>query len=290
MSRPNFERLVPAPRTVPLGVRAQLLFGGSLGVTGWLLLAFLSPFGWLFGGNADVLSPLAFAKDAEFVDGRVTGVKETGAKEGKRHVYEVAYEYRPAGHESLTGTSYTTGDAPAVGDSVRVQYQPQKPTLSRIEGGRLTIFGPAAVVSLVFPLIGAVIAGFAFASGRRRLRVVCEGELASAAFVKQEPTNVTINGRPLLAVTFEYKSADGTTHVVSERTTDPGSLRDERREQVLYLPQEPGRATLVDALPTAVAADERGEIVAGAASVLALVPPLLALGINLALGAWRFLR
>ncbi len=287
MSRPNFERLAPAPRAVPLGVRLQALFGGY-GILGWVLVAALSPFAWLFAGNADVLSPLLFSTDVEVVDGRVTGVKETSASEGRRRVYEVAYDYRVPSGAHLTGTSYTTGGSHSVGDVVHVEYLSLKPDTSRIAGARMTIFGPAAVVSLIFPAIGVVVAGLGLRSGLKRLHLLRDGQLASAAFVKQEPTNVRINNRPLLELTFEYKSADGVARTFTQRTTEAGALTDERREQVLYLSEAPERATLVDALPRQVAVDERGEIVSGGGAALVLLPVLLALAVNGALAACRF--
>jgi len=289
VSRPNFERLVPAPRAVPTDVRLQALFGGPLSVGGWVVLALLSPFAWLFAGNADVLSPLVF-RSGESVEGRVTGIRETRASEGERAVYEVGYTFRVPGGPDRVGTSFVTGSHPAVGDRVRVEYLALAPEWSRIAGARLTIFGPAAIVSLVFPGIGAILATLGLRAGRRRLRLLSEGQLATAAFVRQAPTNVTINGRPLQELTFEYKSADGAVHSFGQRTTDPGALTDERREQLLYLPDAPERATLVDALPRAVAVDERGEIVSAGGAALSLLAPLLALAVNGALFAWRLLR
>lgn len=290
MSRPNFERLVPPPRSVPTDVRLQALFGGPLSVAGWVVLALLSPFAWLFAGNADVLSPLVFRSGAESVEGRVTSIRETGASEGERAVYEVGYAFRVPGGPDRAGSSFVTGSHPAVGDAVRVEYLALAPEWSRIAGARLTIFGPAAIVSLVFPGIGAILATLGLRAGRRRLRLLSEGQLATAAFVRQAPTNVTINGRPLQELTFEYKGADGAVHTFVQRTTDSGALTDERREPLLYLPDAPERATLVDALPRAVAVDERGEIVSAGGAALALLAPLLALAVNGALGAWRFLR
>lgn len=287
MSRPNFERLVPAPRTVPLGVKLQALFGG-FGMAGWLLLAVLSPFAWLFAGNADVLSPLFFSTDVEVVNGRVTSVKETAASEGKRRVYEVAYDYRVPGGAHLSGKSYTTGSRHSAGEAVRVAYLPLKPELSRIEGARLAIFGPAASVSLIFPAIGAILAGLGLRAGLKKVRLLAEGQFASAGFVKQEATNVRINGRPVLELTFEYKSADGAAQMFTQRTTQTAELTDERREQVLYLPEAPDRATLVDALPKAVAVDDRGEVVSGGGGAVVLLPVLLALLVNGAFAACRF--
>jgi hypothetical protein len=290
MSRPSFERLAPPPRAVPPALRLQALFGGALSVTGFMVLALLSPVAWLFAGNADVLSPFVFRAGAERAEGRVQSIRKTSASEGERPVYEVGFSFRgPDGTQRL-GASFVTGRHPAVGEAVGVEYLALRPDVARIEGGRLTIFGPAAVVSLIFPAIGAVLALLGVRSGRRRLRLLGEGQLASAGYLRQAPTNVTINGRPLLELTFEYKAADGSQHTVAQRTTEPGALTDERREQLLYLPAAPERATLVDALPKAVAVDERGELTAPGTAALAVLPVLLALFVNAALFAWRFLR
>jgi hypothetical protein len=287
LSRPNFARLLPPPRTLPASVRLEVLCGG-LAVPGFLLLALLSPFAWLFAGQADLLSTLLSSRGVVVVEGRVTGVRQTRASVGGRRVFEVAYQFSAPDGAQRAGRSYTTGRRHEVGQSVRVEYL--APELSRIEGARRTLFGPVALVSLLFPALGAALAIVGVRSGARTLRLLRDGQLASASLVKREATNWQINDRPVELLSFEYSGADGVSRTLTQRTAEAGELTDERREALLYLPESPERATLVDALPKVVAVNEQGELVSGAGSALVLVAPVLALLVNGAFAALRFAR
>ncbi|HET7291584.1 MAG TPA: DUF3592 domain-containing protein [Vicinamibacteria bacterium] len=290
MSRPNFDRLAPPPRSLPLGLRALALFGPPLGLAGWVLLAFTSPFVWAFVLNADLLSPVLFRGDVDRVEGRVTSARETGASEGDVPVHAVGYSYRGPDGADLDGVSYVTGGPPAVGAAVTVEYLTLRPLTSRIQGMRSATFGPGAGFVVIFPALGALLAGLGLRSGLRRLRLLRSGQAGAAEFVSQEGTSMEINDRPVFRLIFEFAGTDGLRHRVSQTTTDPQGLRDERRETVLFHPENPDHAVLVDSLPAAVVADEQGQLAARGAAGLALLLPLLTVLGNASCAAYRFLR
>ncbi len=276
MSRPNFDRLAPPPRVVPLLVRVNALFGGGLAVVGWGLLLFSTPFFWMFAMNAELLAPIVLRATAAKSDGRITATESTGASEGKRPIYRVQYTYQVPAGSLRAGTSYVTGSVPGVGTELPVEYVPSWPSFSRMAGMRRGMFGPGAMMVVLFPAIAAGLVAFSLRSGRRWLRLLRDGRSAEASFVSEQPTNVRINGRVVQELTFEYLGPDGLRRTFTQRTTDPGELKDERRETVLFLPDEPDTARLVDALPAVAVADERGEIAVGQGlGVALLVLPLL---------------
>ncbi len=290
MSRPNFERLVPPPRRVPFGVQVQTLFGATLARVGWWLLVVLSPVAWVFASQADLSGPLLFRGHPPAVEGRVTRLEETRSSEGGRRIVRVEYTFRAPGGPPLSGSSYSVGVTHAVGDVVQVEYLEGRPSISRISGARRAPFSAAVLLVLVFPAIGLGLAGLSLRSGRRTLRLLGEGQLGSASFLSQRPTDTKVNGQLVQELIFEYVGPDGLRRTLRETTIDPHPLRDERRETILFHPQEPERATLVDALPRAAAVDERGEIVQGAGSILVLLPALLAMLVNGAFAAYRLAR
>ena len=264
MSRPNFDRLVAPPRTVPLSLRVNALFGG-MAAFAWGVLLFTTPIFWGFAMNAEVLAPIVFGASAATTDGRVTATGETSSSEDETRIHWVDYSYQVPASPLLSGRSYVTGGAPGVGAELTVEYVPSWPHFSRIVGMRKARFGPGAAVAVVFPALAAVFVAFSLHAGRRTLRLLREGRVAEATFVSQQPTNTTINGRVVQELTFEYDTPDRGRRRFATSTTDPGNLRDERRETILYLPEEPDTATAVDALPMAVVIDEGGELASGPA-------------------------
>lgn len=280
MSRANFDRLGPAPRRVPAALALRTLVGSSLGLAGWFVLAFSTPFFWGFVMNADVLSPLLFRADVARAEGRVLEVEETGASANDVSIYAVAYAYHDAAGVERTGRSYSSGP-PQLGATATVEYLSLRPQWSRIEGLRRGMFGPGALVVLAFPGIGVALVGIALRFGRKTLRLLARGQIVQAQFVSEEATNVTVNDRPVVGLNFEFTASDGQRHRVHHSTSTPAALRDEARESVLYDPEAPDDAILVDQLPDAVAANEQGEIVAqGRSSVAVLLIPLLTLLMN----------
>lgn len=284
MSRPFFDRLGEPPRDVPLAVRVYTVFGGCLAQVGWLGLAFGSMFGWFFAGNADVSSLVLFRTGVSRAQGVVTSVRDTHASENRVKVQEVSYRFAGPGGEARSGTSYVTGSPPAQGQVVTVGFVDAMPSVSRIEGMRRATFGPAAAIVLVFPLIGLGLVLFCLRAGLGTRGLLADGRLAAAKLKSKERTNVTVNERPVMKLTFEFLAADGQRYEASESATDTAELEDEPSEQLLYLPDQPRSATLVDGLPKPIQASEEGSFrleKASAAAVLVL-PILTTLGNALA--------
>jgi hypothetical protein len=280
MSRPNFDRLVAPPRAVPLSLRVNTLFGG-MAAFAWGVLLFTTPIFWGFVMNAEVLAPIVLGASAATTDGRVTATGETSSSENKSRIHWVDYSYQVPAGPQLSGRSYVTGSAPDVGAELSVEYLPSWPHFSRLVGMRKAMFGPGAAIAVVFPALAVIFVAFSWHVGRSTLRLLREGRVAEATFVSQQPTNTTINGRVVQELTFEYVTPDRGRRTFTSSTTDPTDLRDERRETILYLPEEADTATAVDALPEAVLVDEGGELAAGPGirwAILAL--PLLVILVN----------
>lgn len=280
MSRPNFDRLVAPPRAVPLSLRVDTLFGG-MAAFAWGVLLFTTPIFWGFVMNAEVLAPIVLGAGAAKTDGRVTATGETRSSEDKSRIHWVDYSYQAPGGPRLSGRSYVTGSAPDVGATLPVEYAPSWPHFSRIVGMRKAMFGPGAAIAVVFPALAAGFVAFSLYAGRQTLRLLREGRVAEATFVSQQPTNMIVNGRVVQELTFEYATPDQGRRTFTSTTTNADELRDERRETILYLPDESDTATAVDALPKAVVIDEGGELLAAPGlrwAVLAL--PLLVTLVN----------
>lgn len=267
----------PTPRAVPLSVRLRVLFGGFNNQFGWAFFGFGMIFVWLFALNADFISPFLFSFQSNKVGGIVESVETTNATENDVQVYRVNYVYFDHLGRQHTGSSYSTGD-PGAGGRVFIEYLPYAPSISRIEGMRRAIFGPFAVTAIIIPLIGL---GFLVAGVRNGLkanRLLAQGRIAFGKLIASEMTNISINNRPVMKLRFAFTSHEGLDWEVVAKTHEPEDLIDEQEEPLLYDPEYPAYAVLLDNLPGSTMFDSSGHLLPG--SMWETVGPLILPGLT----------
>ena len=264
------------PRHVPLSLSVLNVFNGIAQI-GWFVFGFGMIFFWAFAGNADY-SFITFRGDVAEAVGKVTGVEETGASENDTAIVANHYEYSVAG-QRFTGTSYTLGGAASAGEEVKVQYKPDNPAKSRVAGMRTGQFGPFVLFVTIFPFIGFVILYFATKSGFKRSRLLRTGVFTTGTLVDKEPTNMTVNQRRVYELTFEFTSRDGRKCEAKARTTDTARLEDEHAEPLLYDPEDPSRAYVLDEAPSRPEINGVGEFMGRPmAAALSLILPAIVIG------------
>lgn len=268
------------PRRVPLSLTAVNVFGGFSQI-GWFVFGFGMIFFWAFVGHAD-LSFITFRGAVEQTTGKVTSVEATGASENESTVIANHYEYSVAG-KRLTGTSYTTGSPATAGEEVTVEYKPGSPERSRIAGMRRGQFGPFVFFVTIFPLIGFVIVYFCTKGGFRRARLLGNGVFTTGKLIDKEPTNMTVNDRRVYELTFEFTARDGRRCEAKARTSDPTRLEDESDEPLLYDPDNPSEAYLLDEAPGRPEINGVGELVGRPMAAMAsLILPAIVIGAHAA--------
>ncbi|HEX7150719.1 MAG TPA: DUF3592 domain-containing protein [Thermoanaerobaculia bacterium] len=277
-------KLAPPPRRVPLSLRVHNVFGGFAQV-GWFLFGFGMIFVWVFAANSD-LSFVTFTGPYDIVSARVTQVEATGASEGSGGSTETVmandYQYSVAGR-TLTGTSYSTGQAVSPGQVVDVQVDPDEPERSRIIGQRRAVFGPFGLIAIVFPALGAIFLAVGAMKGGRRIALLQRGLLAEGKFVSSRPTNVKVNRQRVHELTFAFTARDGRRYEMKTQTHDTARLRDDAREPLLYDPEDPAFAYLLDETPARPRFDAHGELQPRLVSFALLLLPLIVL---LGHGVW----
>jgi hypothetical protein len=268
------------PRRVPTSIAVLNVFNGFAQI-GWFIFGFGMIFFWAFAGNAD-FSVVTFRGDIAQTSGKVTRVEETGASENDTQVTAHHYQYSVAG-QTFDGTSYTTGAGPNVGEEVTVEYASSNPLRSRIEGMRRAQFGPWAVIVSIFPLIGLLLLYFGTKSGFKRTRLLRTGIFTTGKLAGKEPTNMTVNNRRVYELTFEFTSRDGRRCQATARSSDTTRLEDEAQEPLLYDPEDPSRAYLLDEAPGRPQIDGMGELQGRpVAAALALIIPAIVIGAHAA--------
>jgi hypothetical protein len=275
----------PPPRRVPLTLRIANQFN-VVAQIGWAVLGFTSVFVWVFIGNAD-LSFITFRGELDKAAGRITRVEETSASENDVRVVANHYEYSVAG-KPFQGIAYATGQSLPVGQTVDVEFTPADPAHSRIPGMRRAMFGPAILFVAIFPVIGLGIVIGVFLWGRKRNSLLENGLFALGTLKDKQPTNVRVNNRPVWELTFDFTTRDGRRHEATARTTDPDRLEDERQEPLLYDPDDPSRAYLLDEVPARPELDDRGELVGRPLAFGRLALPAIVIAANAAVASWWF--
>ncbi|HEV7764365.1 MAG TPA: DUF3592 domain-containing protein [Thermoanaerobaculia bacterium] len=266
-----------APRRVPVSLQIANFFNGIAQV-GWAVFGFGMIFFWGFVFNAD-FSFATFRGPYATVDGKVTKVESTNASQNKSRVQANHYEYSVAG-VTHTGVSYSNSQSVSPGESVTIEYAEGSPGKSRIAGMRRAIFSPAVAFVIIFPLVGFLILYFATRSGIKRNRLLREGVVAEGTFKSKAPTNVTVNGRRVYALTFDFVARDGQHHEVTTRTSDSSRLQDEDTEPLLYDPNDPTSAYLLDEMPARPEIEANGDLsgkVGGAVRML-ILPAIVIVG------------
>lgn len=271
--------LAPPPRRVPLSLQLVNVFN-AFSQVGWLVFGFGMIFGWAFIGQAD-FSSITFRGPHAKSTGHVIDVGMTGASVNKQSVMANRYEFSVAGTK-YSGTSYSTGSSRSRGDEVTVEYDEKNPERSRIEGMRRAQFGPGVMFVAIFPFVGAVIVFFAMRTGLRRNHVLRTGLLASGTLLGREMTNVKINNRPVWELTFEFTARDGQRHEAKARTTDTARLEDEAHEPLLYDPENPSKAYVLDEAPARPQFEPNGELKGRpTAGLMSTIIPGLVIAANL---------
>ncbi|HEX8170812.1 MAG TPA: DUF3592 domain-containing protein [Thermoanaerobaculia bacterium] len=268
-------RFAPPPRRVPLSL-SVLYVCNFLAVFGWLFLGMGMLGTMLFVGHAD----LGLASLRAHTVGRVTAVEKTNASEDDRPVKANHYEFSVAGRP-FQGTSFSTGEQVSPGDEVTVEYDDANPSASRILGMRRAHFGRGVLFVLLFPIIGAFFVLGGTRSGLRRARLLRDGVVTTGRLLSRHPTNVRINDQPVWELTFEFTARDGRKCEAKARTTDPSRLEDEAQEPLLYDPNDPSCAYVLDELPQRPEVEMNGEFRGRPlAALLASIIPLIAIGAN----------
>lgn len=245
----RISHLAPPPRLVPPRVvcRAMLGITGGLGAI-FLVSGLVSVL--IFSSGFHPLDELLLARGTATAQGMVTQVKSTNSTENDVPVYRYTFTFRPPDEKEITASCYSTGMTWSVEDRVLVEYAPSKPSVARIEETRLSLFRPWVFLMLfIFPAIGSTFVVVSVVRGVHQMTLLRWGEITGGQSISAQPTNVTVNDTPVMRYNYEFNTYDGETYMGSSKSLPTPHIGDETEEPVLYLPSNPRRSTLVDAIP-----------------------------------------
>jgi hypothetical protein len=205
----------------------------------------------LFTPMIDFKSPFYFGDDVIKTEGIVSEVSATNVSVNDDTVVEYKFVFHYMG-KAYNGVSYSTDHNYKADDSVPVEFDPADPSIARIEDMSLKPMGLAVLFIYIFPAIGFSFLFICFKKGIPAIRAIRYGTMTRGRFVKMESTGGSVNDQTIFDIYFSFKDAFGNEHTAIGSTHKTGPVRDEPEERIIYDPENPSTAVIVDAMPAAV--------------------------------------
>ncbi len=236
-------------RHIPFPLQVKIIFGDALAFIGWIFLTIGVLFSSIFLSMSD-FSDWRFKKDSPKTQAIITKIEYSNASENKQAILEYHYEFTDLQGVKQHGVSYGFSGKYDVGDEATVIFLEKKPKYSRIENLRKEPFGQFTLLVLIFPLIGGLLVFFSIPKALKKIRVLREGVLGEGKYLRMEPTNTSINRQTVMRLFFELQVGNKTYETYTQTHLDHKirQLTDGTPKKLLYLPQNPQQAVLLDNL------------------------------------------
>ena len=236
-------------RSISIGLKLKIWFSNVMVIMGAAFILMGIPFVLVFVPFGSLLSP-DFSDDDPIVEARITYANSTNASINEEEVYKYSFTYNTPDGGTYSNVGYSTGQYYGEGDTIIVRYKSNKPSISKAEELRESSFPPiVSLFTLIFPLIGLIMFFFGAKKSLNSIRILKIGEVAYGIFLHKEPTNTKINEQTVYKLTFEFTAKDNKTYKTISKTHKYQRLLDEEKEKLVYDPNNPENAVLLDALP-----------------------------------------
>ena len=202
----------PAPRpfrfkSLPMPVLLMLILGAVFAFQGILMSVIFSAIGGPFWYDTTL--------DKRGVEARAkpTKVEATGSRVNSEPVYDIHYTFSGADgtpHDGVVGSrNHSTIEAARAGAPFTIEYDPQNPSVARVEGENASTFGWFALIPLAGALIGLCVMLAALPRLSRIRGIYINGTAAKAKVTAISPTSARVNGRRVMRIDYEFQSVFG---------------------------------------------------------------------------------
>lgn len=234
-------------RIIPLGARLLLVFGRFSIPFGLVFLAFSLFF--IFAFNPLVSFQQLGNKPSTAI-ATIHSIEPTNTYINDNVVNSYNYSFFLPDGSKYDGKSYSEYYFYQPGDTVQVIYSNINPSISKIEGMRsgevalwvLFLFSPFFLVGLGFTIFG-------LNKSFKEIYLLQVGSTALGTLIKKESTSTSINNQRVYKYTFEFTAQDGQKYKTICKTHITALLEDEKHEKLVYDPNNPEKALLLDSLP-----------------------------------------
>lgn len=214
----------PAPRpfrfqSLPIAVIVKVILGGILSLNGVSIALVFTLIGGPFWNDSLL--------DDRGVERRVTPthVEPTGSRVNNERVYEIHYIYTAADGSTQSGVVSSRNDstleAARAKDALTIEYDPERPAVSRIKGESASVFGLFTLIPVATALIGLAILLSGLPGVRRIRAIYVNGTPAKAKVLAVASTMARVNGRTVMRIDYEFQSVLGPVKGTSSSTIKP---------------------------------------------------------------------
>lgn len=235
-------------RLLPLFHQFTLYINGSNGLFAWgLFLAGVFAIQEM-GNDIDLRAGVYLQGQPEIGTGTITKVERTNVAVMGRDVMRYDYLFHsPAG--DVAGTSYSADYEFETGQSIKVEYSEDRPEIHRIAGMTNTSGGGVYFLFLLPLIIGLVWIVVNMAKGKKRIRIIQQGEFAMGTFINKEGTWTKINRRRVYKMTFRFTALNGEEYDAVTKTHRPENISNKQGECLVYDPNDPEKSLMIGTLP-----------------------------------------
>ncbi|MEM9340465.1 MAG: DUF3592 domain-containing protein [Bacteroidota bacterium] len=232
-------------RILPRPAKFSLIINGRWGIIAFMVLLFGIVVSYNTLSSFDYLAMIYLNGNVEIGEGEVIDVYETNTSINDVSIYGYDYVFHsPVG--DLNWTSFAIGLKYKVGDTVKIEYNNNRPDVNRIKGMSNTHGGFAFMIPFFVAICWII---YNYIIGLKRIRIIKNGELAEGKLIYKEPTLIRINNRRVYELTFSFQSNSGKTYKATARTHKPEKFEDEGTKTLIYDRSHPEKSLLLDKLP-----------------------------------------
>lgn len=179
--------------------------------------------------------------------GQLVDILRTPVVFSDEKIWEFIYEYQMPDNQYVTSFSFSSGFyGLEIGDSINVQYHPENPYLSRIEGMRTSKYGAGALSIWILILLGILLILTGYISARKKISMLQYGRPAWGKLIIKKNTGVSINEKPVYKLTYEFETEEKVKAKGWIKTHNTYMVTDEAYERLLYFPSKARNILLLD--------------------------------------------
>ncbi|MEA3452569.1 MAG: hypothetical protein U9Q83_11810 [Bacteroidota bacterium] len=104
----------------------------------------------------------------------------------------------------------------------------------------------------IFPVIGFLMLFFGIKKRLRYLNILQVGRVTFGVYNRRETTGSSVNEQAVFRLFFDFKADDGNMYQAHGETHKTYRLEDEQLEPLVFNPENPSEAIMIDALPYSV--------------------------------------
>lgn len=255
---------------------------------GWIFFGVGMIFFLLLGLESNLFTFHRFMGELEKAEGKVLKTEYTNWSIDEESVVRWLYTFDYQGKKYL-GTSYTIEKTAMPEQSVTVEFSADSPEHSRIEGFNEAITPWwVTIIVMIFPMLGLLFIYLSVKHVPKTISLLRNGILTYADYVDKEKTNLIVNDSQVYKLRFGFEDDRGDSHYVFALSHQIDDLMDDPQEAVIYNPQQPAKALVLDNLPGKPYLNEEGQWEWQAKGYAYLLPVVLAVAVNSIIAFFKF--